>query len=185
MKIALIANKGGVGKTTLCLLLHEAIRQTGQTVAVRDLDNIQGTSSKALAAFGGTREQPEKPYDVLLIDTPPSLGSPSTAAATSQSDIILIPSTPSPADVWEADKALQFARRKKPSALVRVVINRVKTATLLAAALEESLKGMPLLPTRISDRQGYQHLLLSGWSALDAKAANESLKFLAAVMSIR
>ena len=29
MKIALVAKKGGVGKTTLCLLLHEAIRQTG------------------------------------------------------------------------------------------------------------------------------------------------------------
>jgi hypothetical protein len=28
--------KGGVGKTTLCILLHEAIRQTGQRIAVRD-----------------------------------------------------------------------------------------------------------------------------------------------------
>src|SRR2546423_7476339 len=102
MKIALIANKGGVGKSTLTLLLHEAIGQAGNTVAVRDLDNIQGTSSKALSSFGGAREQPGQKYDVVLIDTPPSLGSPSTAAATSQADIILIPATPSPADIWEA-----------------------------------------------------------------------------------
>jgi Mrp family chromosome partitioning ATPase len=40
VKIALIANKGGVGKTTLCLLLHEAFRQAGHAVAVRDLDNL-------------------------------------------------------------------------------------------------------------------------------------------------
>ena len=72
MKIALVAKKGGVGKTTLCLLLHEAIRQTGQTVAVRDYD-AQGSATKALGRFGGTKEKPGGTYDVLLIDTPPCL----------------------------------------------------------------------------------------------------------------
>ena len=47
MQIAVIAKKGGVGKTTLCILLHEAIRQTGQRVAVRDFD-AQGSATKAL-----------------------------------------------------------------------------------------------------------------------------------------
>lgn len=62
MKIAPIANKGGVGKTTLCLRLHHACRQTGHAAAVRRLDNLQGTASKALAAFGGTREEPGQGY---------------------------------------------------------------------------------------------------------------------------
>ena len=67
MNIALIANKGGVGKSTLCLLVHEAIRQANDgSVAVRDVDNLQGTSTKALASFGGTREQPGQRYDHLL-----------------------------------------------------------------------------------------------------------------------
>jgi hypothetical protein len=58
MKIALIANKGGVGKTTVTLLLYEAIRQTGPAAALGDLDNLQGSATKALERFGGTLAEP-------------------------------------------------------------------------------------------------------------------------------
>jgi chromosome partitioning protein len=184
MKVALIANKGGVGKTTLCLILHEALRIDGRSVAVRDLDNIQGTASKALASFGGTREQPGQAYEHLLIDTPPALASPSTAAASTAAEIILVPTTPSPADIWEAEKAVQFAERKNPRAAVRVVVNRVRAGTLLTAAIQESLEGLPLLPVRIAERQSYQHALLSGWPALDPKAEQEALQFREAVMML-
>jgi chromosome partitioning protein len=68
MRIAVIAKKGGAGKTTLCILLHEALRQTGQRVAVRDFD-AQGSATKALRMFGGTTETPGEEYDVLLIFT--------------------------------------------------------------------------------------------------------------------
>ena len=82
MQIALVQKKGGSGKTTLCILLHETIRQTGQRVAVRDYD-AQGSATKALSRFGGTAEVPGEKYDVLLIDTPPSLTMTATAAAVS------------------------------------------------------------------------------------------------------
>ena len=58
---------------------------------MRDLDNIQGTASKALASFGGTREHPGQKYEHLLIDTPSALASPSTAVASTAADVILIP----------------------------------------------------------------------------------------------
>src|ERR1700719_679096 len=69
MQIAVIAKKGGVGKTTLCILLHEAIRQTEQRVAVRDFD-AQGSATKALRRFGGTPEVHGEKYDVVFIDSP-------------------------------------------------------------------------------------------------------------------
>jgi chromosome partitioning protein len=93
MQIALVQKKGGSGKTTLCILLHETIRQTGQRVAVRDYD-AQGSATKALSRFGGTAEVPGEKYDVLLIDTPPSLTMTATAAAVNAADIILIPTSP-------------------------------------------------------------------------------------------
>src|ERR1700676_2540043 len=62
MKIALVAKKGGVGKTTLCLLLYEAFKRAERTVAVRDYD-AQGSASKALDAFGGQKENPGQTYD--------------------------------------------------------------------------------------------------------------------------
>src|SRR5690242_13570435 len=131
MKIALIANKGGCGKTTLCLLLHEAFRQAGRSVAVRDLDNIQGSASKALARFGGVRAVDGQSYDTLLFDTPPSLMSPATAAAGARAVLILVPTGPSPLELGEAEAAVQFARRKNTKALVRVVLNRIRAGTLL------------------------------------------------------
>jgi chromosome partitioning protein len=172
MKIALIANKGGVGKTTLTLLLCEAIRQTGQSVAVRDMDNLQGSATKALERFGGVLAEPGVQYDHLLIDTPPSLVAAGTAAATQEADIVLIPTSPSPFDIWEAEKAVQFAKAKNPAAVVRIVLNKTRTGTLLTAALSDSLKGTstPTLPVTVADRQSYQHLSLGGWAALDPKA---------------
>ena len=51
--------------------------------------------------FGGTAEIPGEQYDVLLIDSPPSLTMSATAAAVGAATIVLIPTSPSPADVWE------------------------------------------------------------------------------------
>ena len=186
MNIALVAKKGGVGKTTLCLLLHEAIKQTGQTVAVRDYD-AQGSASKALARINGTRETPGESYQVLVIDTPPSLTLPSTAAAVTSAEIILIPTTPSPVDIWEADEAARFAQDKNPSAIVRIVLNRTRTGTLLTDAVRQSLEGVSaeILPVTLADRQSYQHALLGGWGALDAKAEKEMFQFTVAITSLR
>ena len=186
MKIALVAKKGGVGKTTLCLLLHEAFRQTGQTVAVRDYD-AQGSASKALTRFGGTREIPGEQYQILLIDTPPSLTLAATASAVKEAHLILIPTSPSPADIWEADEAARFALAKNPKALVRIVLNRTRSGTLLTEAAAESLKDVsaPILAVTIGDRQSYQHVMLGGWPALDAKAEKEIFQFTVAVSSLR
>jgi len=174
--ISLIANKGGVGKTTLCLLLHEAIRLGGRSVAVRDLDNIQRSATKALDRFGGTRETPGRAYEYLLVDTPPSLASPATASAAGLADLILIPTSPSPVDLWEAEAAVQYARRKKPQAAVRLVLNRVKAGTLLSGTIDDNLEaGAPACAARIADRQSFQHLLVAGWTALDPKAQKEGL----------
>lgn len=186
MNIALVAKKGGVGKTTLCLLLHEAIKQTGQSVAVRDYDS-QGSASKALAQFSGTREVPGQSYNVLLIDTPPSLTMAATAAAVADANVILIPTSPSPVDVWEADEAARFARDKNPSAIVRIVLNRTKTGTLLTEAITQSLTGVAaeILGVTIGDRQSYQHAIIGGWEALDARAEKEIFQFTVAVTSLR
>ena len=53
MNITLLAKKGGVGKSTLSILLYEAFRHAGKSVSIRDWD-AQGTSSKALELILGT-----------------------------------------------------------------------------------------------------------------------------------
>jgi chromosome partitioning protein len=197
MKIALIAKKGGAGKTTICILLHEAFRQTGQTAAVRDYDRIQGSAAKSLSRFGGTAEQPGRSYDFLLIDTPPSLSllaaggvglnSPVAAAAASEANVVLVPTSPSPYDIWETEDTVQFVQRTNPQAIVRVVLNRTRTGTLLSAAVNENLEGtsVPVLPVALSERQCYQHAGVGGWAALDPRARQELLRFTVAVSSLK
>jgi chromosome partitioning protein len=185
MKIALIAKKGGCGKSTIAILLHEAVRVSGQSVAVRDFD-AQGSATKALSRIGGQREERGKLYQVLLIDTAPALSAFSAASAT-EADLVLVPCSPSPFDIWEADEAARFARSKNPKAPIRIVLNKVRAGTLLTGAAPESLQGLsePVLPATLAERQGYQHALLDGWSALDARTRNEALQFTVAVTSIR
>ena len=91
---------------------HEAFPRTGQTVAVRDYD-AQGSASKALTRIQGIKEVPGQTYQVLLIDTPPSLTL-ATAAAVASVDIILIPTSPSPVDVWEEMRQPASPKAKVP-----------------------------------------------------------------------
>lgn len=184
MTITLLAKKGGVGKSTVCLLLHEAFKKAGKTVAIQDWD-AQGTSSKALAFVDGQRAEPNGNYDILLIDTPPNLEHPATAAAVRSADIAIVVTSPAPADLWEAQEAVQFVKSKGPQASVRVLFNKVRKNTILGRLLEESSKdvGAPVIPIRLSARECYQHAIGQGWAALDATAREELLQLAVSLMS--
>ena len=186
MKIALLAKKGGVGKSTLTILLHEALRQAGKSVQVRDWD-AQGTSSKALEMLGREPVSPPKPPDIILYDTPPNLEHTATAAAVRDADVSLVVTTPSPADIWEASDAIQFVLSRNPEAVVRLVYNKVRRTTILGRLVDQGAANMgcPTLSPRLSSRECYQHVLAQGWQALDGAAREEVLQLGLAVLSLR
>ncbi len=181
----MLAKKGGVGKTTLGLLLHEAFRNAGKSVAIRDWD-AQGTSSKALKTFGGTAAEVDQVYDVLLYDTPPNLEHTATSYAVQQADIIVVLTSPSPADLWEADETARFASDKNPHAAIRLVFNRVRKGTRLARLIPKSAEDIsaPALEPYISYRECYQAALGRGWQALDGPAREEVLQVTVALLSL-
>jgi MinD-like ATPase involved in chromosome partitioning or flagellar assembly len=185
MTITLVAKKGGVGKSTVCLLLHEAFKKAGKSVAIHDWD-AQGTSNKALGFVGGTRAEADTTYDVLLFDTPPNLEHPATAAAVRSADIAIVVTSPAPADLWEAEEAVQFIIAKAPQAAVRVLFNKVRKHTILGRLLEESAKQVtaPVIPVQLSARECYQHAIGQGWAALDANAREEVLQLAVSLMSL-
>jgi cellulose biosynthesis protein BcsQ len=182
VKIALIAKKGGVGKTTLTLLLFEALRQAKKTVRIRDWD-AQGTSSRALEFI--RPEQGAENSEILLYDTPPNLAHTSTAVAVQDADIVLVVTTPSPADLWEVGEAVAFAEKLNPRAIVRVVFNKVKRTTILGRLSEQGASQIQgtVLSARLSSRECYQHALAQGWRVLDGAAREEVLQLGLAVLS--
>jgi chromosome partitioning protein len=185
MTITLLAKKGGVGKSTICLLLHEAFKKAGKSVAIQDWD-AQGTSNKALGFIDGKRAEPNTAYDILIFDTPPNLEHPATAAAVRSADIALVVTSPAPADVWEAEEAVKFVQSKGPQAAVRVLFNKVRKNTILGRLVDESAKqvGAPVIPIHLSARECYQHAIGQGWAALDASAREEVLQLAVSLMSL-
>lgn len=185
MVIVLLAKKGGVGKSMVALLLHESFRQAGKSVAIHDWD-VQGTSNKALALIGGQKADLKTTYDVLIYDTPPNLEHLATSYALQNADIVLVVTSPSPVDIWEANEAAQFARAKKKDATVRLLFNKVQKGTILGRLMHESAKqvGVPALAATLSARECYKHAVGQGWKALDYVARAEVLELTVALLSL-
>jgi MinD-like ATPase involved in chromosome partitioning or flagellar assembly len=183
MKLTLLAKKGGVGKSTVSLLLYEAFRQAGKTVVIQDWD-AQGTSSKSLELIGGDGARPVKP-DITIYDTPPSLEHTATATAVRNADIALVVTSPAPADIWEAEEAVKFVQARNPKAVVRVMFNKVRKGTILGRLVDSSAKqiSVPPLPVSLSARECYQHAVAQGWKALDGPAREEVLHLTVALLS--
>lgn len=185
MNITLLAKKGGVGKSTVSLLLYEAFRHAGRTVMVHDWD-AQGTSTKALELIDGHPPEGMRRADIVIYDTPPNLDHTATATAVRSADIALVVATPAPADIWEAEDAVRFIRTRNGKAALRVVFNKVRKATILGRLVDESAKQIsaPSLPVMLSSRECYQHALAQGWKALDGAAREEVLQFAVALLSL-
>jgi cellulose biosynthesis protein BcsQ len=182
-RISVLASKGGVGKSTICILLHEAMRNVGHAILIKDWD-AQGTSTKALETLGDPKLQPHDAA-VVIYDTPPNLQHVATATAVRESDIILVVTSPSPADIWEANAAVRFAKEKNARARIRVMVNKVRRTTILGREIEESVKSIeaPTLPIMLSARECYQHAVAQGWKALDIEAKQEVLRLTLSLLS--
>src|SRR4051812_35074898 len=149
MKIlAIISQKGGVGKTTLATALAVAADRTGRRAAVFDLD------PQASAAFWKDTRQAETPAviaippsrlqhvlkaaadtgcDLAIIDAPPFAKDIAYEAAQ-RADFILIPTRPAVLDVMAMTKTLELVGHYgKPSAVAPTLCpppRRGRSATL-------------------------------------------------------
>lgn len=186
MNITILAKKGGVGKSTISLLLYEAFRHAGKTVSIHDWD-LQGTSTKALELINSSKPERDRQAAIVIWDTPPSLDHTATATAVRNADIMLVVTSPAPADIWEAEDAVRFVRTRNAKTTVRVIFNKVRKATVLGRLVEESAKqiSVPALPATLSGRECYQHAVAQGWKALDGAAREEVLQLAVALLSLQ
>jgi chromosome partitioning protein len=174
MKIAFLAKKGGAGKTTSSLLVAEALRQAGNHVAVHDFDK-QGSSTKSIRYSGSQVELavPNSEYTYIIFDTPPNLEHATTQLAVKEADVVIVVTGQTVVDFWEVAEAVAFAEKTNPKAVVRVLVNRVKSGTILARSVDESVATLKIkaLKTQIPDRQGFAHFVGGGgWTVLDRAA---------------
>jgi chromosome partitioning protein len=173
MIITVCNGKGGAGKTTLAVLLALAWTRLGRAPALLDCDPQQ-TATRWLAALGESLSASgDNPTgDPLIIDTPPLLTSPALHEALRQSDLVLLVSSASPADLWSSQNTAAVVREHlRPAARAFIVFNQIQKNALLARDLGHLAEriGLPMLPHYLPRRQSFQHAALLGWRALDRR----------------
>jgi chromosome partitioning protein len=111
--ISLVTQKGGSGKSTLCVSLAVAAQEAGSTICILEMDKQATVSQWAQAREGKPPEVAQitadklndvidrlrgAAYNYVFVDTP-GIDSPGTNSAIRTSDLCLIPCRPTPADL--------------------------------------------------------------------------------------
>lgn len=183
--VALVGNKGGAGKTTLCVNLAAALSEVAPTVlldadpqrsslqwrelaerddAVAVVDAVDGVAAAVEANRAAHR--------YLVIDCPPSVHAVQTAEVLSLCDLALIPVQPSPLDIWATvhiEGKVDEARRSNPGLRALLVINQLEPRTRLSQLIRQGLAelGLPVAQTAIRRRVAYRSSVLEGRTVLD------------------
>ena len=178
--IAVANAKGGVGKSTISMLLAASLCRHVSTV-VADSDP-QGTASlwaglghfptdvvavddsNATAALGDLA----KKFSAVVVDCPPNVDAPVMRAALGSADLLLVPCAPEPADAWATALLLALCRSEYPHLPVLVVMNKVPVGTALGRETLAQIEGSwPTAKSRLGLRTSYKEALALG-ATLDA-----------------
>lgn len=193
--IAILNQKGGVGKTTLCNNLGVAFTLEGKSVLLVDSDP-QGSlrdwndanSASLLPVVGLDRETLpmdlkaiKEGYDIIIIDGAPQ-STKLASAGVKAADIVLIPCTPSPYDVWasadlvEIVKARQDVTDGKPKGFF--VITKARKNTKIGNDVYKAIGdyGLPTLKQSTTDLLTYRETAAKGETIYQDKDAKNAIK---------
>ncbi len=186
--ITVAQQKGGTGKTSLSANLAVCLKNKGKRVAILDTDP-QGSLGhwfmarrerlgedaidlgfRTASAWGARYEANAlaKEYDFVVIDTPPKMGIDGKPAIET-ADLVVIPVTPSPVDIWATTPTIDMAvSEKKP---VLMVLNRASERMRITAETRQALQesGGALAETVLGNRVLYAEVMHEGYTITEKR----------------
>lgn len=206
--ICVASQKGGVGKTTVAMLLADWLHNEGHTVKVLDLDpqcSAQKWQSRSLETYPPFPVQVFanrglKPYqfanwlkglpetDYVIIDTPPNLMSVDLQAALFVADRVVLPFVPSVTSVdaleemWDMIRA--FGQSRGEPVDLRVLVNKVDWRRSSERAFVQNLERIspvPVLKSHLRNLAAYADAANCRTSLFMAGAGKDSREAVSAV----
>ena len=194
--LALLARKGGAGKTTLAVHLAVIAAQAGRRVLLVDTDPQRSTAAWWRSRKADTPELVEcdasrlpailkaaqaDGVDLVVVDTRPSVEA-DTATVARLADLVLIPTRPAILDLRAIGATVAVVQSLKRPALI--VLNAtppprgVVEASLTAEARQAlGAYALPVAPATVGNRAALAHALVDGQAVTefepDGKAALE------------
>jgi chromosome partitioning protein len=196
MTIAIVAQKGGAGKTTLAINLAAAAERAGEAALIIDTDPqasacewaswrkgdppevIDSAPPRLAAKIAQARNQGAT---FIFIDTPPHADA-AASKAVEAADMVLIPCRPSAFDLAAIRTTGQLVKlHGKPAALVFTAgPGRAPKIYADANALVKSF-GINVCPHHIADRAAFRHASAAGQSVFEFEPGGRAAAEIAAV----